>query len=124
MAVTDVVVQPERVSVGVDVVVLVTVRNTQSVEDSRLIELEVDGEVVDTFEVSIPAESESTIQFIRRIGTPGTYTLSVDGETASVTVVESSPTATSTTSTEFPGFGAALTVVALMLAALYVTRQD
>jgi hypothetical protein len=113
--VTDVSFQPSRISTNVRAVVVVTVRNPQRVADTHPVTLELDGQLIETREVSVPARSTATVQFAFEFTRPGTYTARVDDETATVTVVDpEAGTPTTSTSTQFPGF----TPVTVVLAGL------
>ncbi|AUV81963.1 hypothetical protein C2R22_10150 [Salinigranum rubrum] len=125
--VTDVSFEPSRISTNVQAVVVVTVRNPQTVSDTHPVELELEGQLVKTQDVTVPAESTASVQFAFEFANPGTYTARVDDETATVTVVEpeeGTPTAAST-STQFPGFTPLTVVLAVcVLSALAWRRRD
>ncbi|WP_162562518.1 hypothetical protein [Salinigranum rubrum] len=102
--------------------------NPQSNADTDTVELELSGEVVNSREVTVPAGGETVVEFVYDVVQPGTYTARVDDQTATITVVESAdsatPTAASTTSTQFPGLGVGVTLVAFTLAVLAALRRD
>ncbi|WP_372910869.1 hypothetical protein [Salinigranum sp.] len=113
--VTNVSFEPSRISTNVRAVVVVTVRNPQRVAGTHPVALELDGQPIETREVSVPARSTATVQFAFEFTSSGTYTARVDDETATITVVDpEAGTPTSSTSTRFPGF----TPVTVVLAGL------
>jgi PGF-CTERM protein len=84
--------------------------------------------VINSRNVTVPAGGETTVRFEHNVVAPGTYTARVDGETATVRVRDPgetpAPSTTGATSTTFPGFGPAVALVALLLAALALARRD
>lgn len=126
--VTDVSFEPSRISTNVQAVVVVTVRNPQSVSDTHPVELELEGQLVKTQDVTVPAESTASVQFAFEFANPGTYTARVDDEAATVTVVEpeeGTPATAAATSTQFPGFTPLTVVLAVcVLSALAWRRRD
>ncbi|WP_435552325.1 CARDB domain-containing protein [Natrinema sp. CGMCC1.2065] len=68
--------------------VRVTVRNPSDRRIERTLELSVDGIVVDTRTVSIPANGERTVSFRRSFDEPGTYAIAVSGVDAGTVTVE------------------------------------
>jgi hypothetical protein len=105
-------------------VVVVTVRNPHATPDTHAVELEMFGEVINSREVTVPANGETTVRFEHNIVAPGTYTARVDGETATLRVLEPGETpspepTTSTTSTTFPGFGSVAVFLALALVLIF-----
>ncbi|AGB30266.1 hypothetical protein C488_05152 [Natrinema pellirubrum DSM 15624] len=65
-----------------------TVRNPSDRRIERTLELSVDGIVVDTRTVSIPANGERTVTFQRAFDEPGTYAIAVSGVDAGTVTVE------------------------------------
>ncbi|OAQ51920.1 hypothetical protein HTG_14810 [Natrinema mahii] len=65
-----------------------TVRNPSDGSLERTLELSVDGIVVDTRTVSIPAGGERTVTFQRSFDEPGTYEIAVSGVDAGTVTVE------------------------------------
>ncbi|ELZ18299.1 hypothetical protein C478_01535 [Natrinema thermotolerans DSM 11552] len=65
-----------------------TVRNPSDRRIERTLELSVDGIVVDTRTVSIPANGERTVSFRRSFDEPGTYAIAVSGVDAGTVTVE------------------------------------
>jgi hypothetical protein len=129
VVVTDVSFTQETIQSSGTAVVVVTVRNTRPTAATRLVELELFDQVVNSREVTVAANDEATVRFVHTIVAPGTYTARVDNETATVRVIgpESTPPPTSTTSTDFPGFGGPVTTAALLAAlvgAALLARRD
>ena len=126
--VTDVSVQSDRISMDTPATISVTVANPQDVADTHTVELELFGQIVNSREVTVPANGVTTVQFTHNIVAPGTYTARVDDETATIRVVDpgqstATPTSTST-STQFPGFGAGVALLAVALATLLFVRRE
>ncbi len=65
-----------------------TVRNPSDRRIERTLELSVDGIVVDTRTVSIPANGERAVTFQRSFDEPGTYAIEVSGVDAGTVTVE------------------------------------
>jgi hypothetical protein len=127
-AVVDVSFEQEAIRSSETAVVLVTVRNPNGTSETHVVELEMFGEVINSREVAVPAGGETTVRFEHNIVAPGTYTARVDGETATIRVLEPGETPspqppTSTTSTTFPGFGAVAAVLALVLVLVSGVRR-
>ncbi|MFA9502061.1 CARDB domain-containing protein [Natrinema sp. H-ect1] len=76
------------ISVGETTDVQATVRNPSDRSLERTLELSVDGIVVDTRTVSIPANGERTVSFRRSFDEPGTYAIAVSGVDAGTVTVE------------------------------------
>jgi PKD repeat protein len=101
------------------------VQNTGTAEGATSVELELFGEVVDTKHVTVPAGETREVTFTRQIQAPGSYTASVGNATVSLEVASEDTTTTSDTTTTTgdssnvlsPGFGPAVAVLALALAA-------
>ena len=78
----------DTVDAGSDVVVRVELANYEPVRGRIELALAVDGSVAATREVAVGASSERTVFLGARLGTPGTYAVTVDGvEVGSVTVI-------------------------------------
>ena len=118
ITVTDVSFERETIRPSEEAVVVVTLRNPTDQPGTHTVELELFGQVVNSREVAVPADGETQVQFVHDIVAPGTYTARVDGETATVTVVDpgQSPSTSTSTSTEFPGLGPLAAVVAVVVA--------
>jgi hypothetical protein len=130
ITVTDVSFERETVRPAEDAVVVVTLRNPTDQAGTHTVDLELFGQVVNSREVTVPANGETRVQFVHDIVAPGTYTARVENETATVRVVgpgqSSTPTPTAT-STEFPGFGplaAAVAIAGSVVAAVAARRRD
>ncbi|WP_380680358.1 hypothetical protein [Salinigranum sp. GCM10025319] len=130
ITVTDVSFERGTIRPSEDAVVVVTLRNPNDQPGTHTVELELFGQVVDSREVAVPANGETQIQFVHDIVAPGTYTARVDGETATVTVVDpsQSPSTPTSTSTQLPGFGPLVALVAVAAAiagsVVAVRRRD
>jgi PGF-CTERM protein len=125
--VTDVSFRSERITPDEVATVVVTIENPQSIADQHTVELELFGQVVNSREVTIPADDETRVQFTHDIVAPGTYTAQVGDETATIRVVDpgqSAATATPTsTSTQFPGFGPLAALVGIVVCGLALARR-
>ncbi|MFB1064759.1 CARDB domain-containing protein [Natrinema sp. H-ect4] len=76
------------ITAGETATVRATVRNPSDRSLERTLELAVDGIVVDTRTVSIPANGERTVTFERRFAAAGTYEVGVSGVSAGTVTVE------------------------------------
>jgi plastocyanin len=72
---------------GESTAVRATVRNPTDAPVERTLELTIDGIVVDSRLVSVPANSERSVSFDRRFDRAGTYEISVSGVTAGTVTV-------------------------------------
>ena len=128
VVVTDVSFEREEIRPSEEAVVLVTVRNPTDRQRTDTVDLELFGQLVNSREVTVPAEGETTVRFVHNIVAPGTYTARAGSESATVRVRPAQSTAASTstasTSTTFPGFGPPAALVAAALAALLLARRD
>ncbi|ELY80019.1 MULTISPECIES: CARDB domain-containing protein [Natrinema] len=85
--VTATVVDPD-ITVGESTTIEATVENPTDERVTRTLEVAVDGIVVDSRAVSIPANGERTVTFERRFDEPGTYETAVNGVSAGTVSVE------------------------------------
>ncbi|WP_152039368.1 hypothetical protein [Salinigranum salinum] len=124
-AVVDVSFEQETIPTSEAAIVVVTVQNPHETPDTHVVELEMFGEVINSREVTVPADGETTVRFEHNIVAPGTYTARVDGETATLRVLEpgETPSPQPTTSTTFPGFEPVAVVLALALALVFGVRR-
>ncbi|WP_226039566.1 CARDB domain-containing protein [Natrinema sp. DC36] len=76
------------ITAGETATVRATVRNPSDRSLERTLELSVDGIVVDTRTVSIPANGERTVTFQWRFAAAGTYEVAVSGVSAGTVTVE------------------------------------
>ncbi|WP_408957104.1 CARDB domain-containing protein [Natrinema sp. 74] len=76
------------VTAGGSAAVQATVRNPTDAPVDRTLELAVDGIVVESRAVSIPADGERTVSFERAFAEPGTYDIEVSGVAAGAVTVE------------------------------------
>jgi len=81
-------VDDDTITAGETATVRATVRNPSDRSLERTLELAVDGIVVDTRTVSIPANGERTVTFERRFAAAGTYEVGVSGVSAGTVTVE------------------------------------
>ncbi|WP_310907841.1 CARDB domain-containing protein [Natrinema sp. 1APR25-10V2] len=80
------------VTAGESAMIRATVRNPTDAPVDRTLELAVDGIVVESRAVSIPADGERTVTFERAFAEPGTHDIAVSGVAAGeVTVEEPGP---------------------------------
>jgi PGF-CTERM protein len=123
--VTDVSLDESRVAAGDEVTVTATVRNTGDVEDTYTATLELFGGVSGAKQVTVPPGETRTVTFVREVESPGTYTVRVGNESATLRVegdAESEGLGFAATGGQ-PGFGPAAAVVALAAAALLLARR-
>ena len=147
MAVTDVTVDDTDVKAGDVIEVTATVANDGRADGTVRADLTVDGSVVATENVSLPAGATTTVSFDHELSSAGTMTVGVNGETtdlsvASVRTDESGDAAESTTTTSDdsggsddsedpdesnslgqPGMGVGVALVALLCASLLALRR-
>ncbi|PCR91389.1 CARDB domain-containing protein [Natrinema ejinorense] len=76
------------ITVGESTTIEATVRNPTNERVTRTLELAIDGIVVDTRAVSVPANEDRTVSFERQFDESGTYETAVSGETAGPVTVE------------------------------------
>jgi PGF-CTERM protein len=141
-AIAGVSVSDDRVAPGDRAAVTATVTNDGLAEGTHEVELTVDGEVVATESVTVPADSTREVEFARSFDEPGVYQVSVGGErvevvvegieTTEATTTEAGPATTEPTETTtesstdggVPGFGVGAALVALLGAALLARRRS
>jgi len=141
-AIAGVSVSDDRVAPGDRATVTATVTNDGLAAGTHEVELTVDGEVVATESVTVPADSTREVEFARSFDEPGVYQVSVGGERAEVvvegietteaTTTEAGPATTEPTETTtesstdggVPGFGVGAALVALLGAALLARRRS
>jgi len=87
LAVENLVIWPEIVGAGEDVTISVDVKNRGIVEGSKLVELEISGEIVDDENVSVAPSSENHVSFIVSRDVPGVYPVRIDDLSGSFEVV-------------------------------------
>lgn len=119
---------------GDPVTAIAAVENTGDTERTYAAALALDGTVVETVDVTIPAGATREVQFTHAVDSPGTYTLSVDDATAELTVesrptetaagIETSVTDDETNGPGQPGFGVVAALVALVSAFLLARRRS
>jgi len=140
-AIAGVSVADDRVAPGDRATVTATVTNDGLAEGTHEVELTVDGEVVATESVTVPADSTREVEFTRSFDEPGVYRVSVGGERAEIVVegietteatTEVGPATTDPTETTteggtdggVAGFGGGAALVALLGAALLARRRS
>jgi PGF-pre-PGF domain-containing protein/PGF-CTERM protein len=148
MAVTDVTVDDTDVKAGDVIEVTATVANDGRADGTVRADLTVDGSVVATENVSLPAGATTTVSFDHELSSAGTMTVGVNGETtdlsvASVQTDESDDDATESTTVASddsgasddsedpdesnslgqPGMGVGVALVALLCASLLALRR-
>jgi hypothetical protein len=128
--VTDVSFERGTIRSSETAVVVVTVRNPQSTADTHLVELELFDQVVNSREVTVAANDEATVRFVHTIVASGTYTARVGNETATIRVLASDETPSSTPVADSPSTALPsvrlLVVVALVsfVVAALLARRD
>ena len=95
-------ISPSEAGVGEEVSIQVTVENVGEDEGSTEVTLKVDGDEVDSEEVTVAAGATRTVTFTHSESAAGTYAIKVDGQSGTLTVTAGpGPTPTPT-----PGAGA------------------
>ncbi|WP_115865544.1 PKD domain-containing protein [Halorussus litoreus] len=148
IGVADLTVQNAEIAAGDSATIAVTVENDGLAAGEGTVELTVDGDVVETRTVSLPAGEWQTLRFAPTFADEGTFEVTV-GDASAEIVVESAETTTTTTTTETsdageptttteatvdptttddssagtPGFGVAVALVALLAATLLALRR-
>ncbi len=84
----DMVIEEKEVTAGEEVVIEYTVSNTGGVEDSRTIELIVDGEVEDSYEITLGEGEKYEGQFVWEAEEAGEHELNVEDEVQTINVLE------------------------------------
>jgi DNA-binding beta-propeller fold protein YncE len=82
-------IEPTEVDAGTPFTITVNVTNTGDLVGQYDVELEVAGEIVDTEGVVLKGGKSRTVTFELSEEDPGTYTITVNGQTGSVTVKQS-----------------------------------
>jgi PGF-pre-PGF domain-containing protein/PGF-CTERM protein len=126
----DLSVDRTEISPGDSVDITATLENDGQASDVAAVELGIDGETVDTRDVTVGANGARSITFEQVFEEPGTHTVSVNGQEVEV-VVQAEETATpdptdvpeTTPEDGQPGFGVVLAVLALLGAALLARRR-
>ena len=77
---------PDKASAGQDIKIAASVQNTGQVADSRKLELRVDGNVTDSKNVTLQPGENKTIDFSYKPKDPGTYRISLDGQSKTINV--------------------------------------
>lgn len=78
---------PSGVTIGQNVTVSAQVRNTSNDKSTRSVSLSLDGDIVQTKEVTLSPMSSEIVTFTLAIDSFGAHEVAVDGSTATVTVV-------------------------------------
>jgi len=89
--VTSLIIEPTEVDPGEDVLISARVTNTGGVAGSYEVELIIGGTVEDTQVVSLDAGEWERVNFTVTRDVPGSYTVAVNGESGSFTVVAPLP---------------------------------
>ncbi len=77
---------PDKASAGQNIKIAAGVQNTGQVPDSRNLELRVDGNLTDSKNVTLQAGENKTIDFSYKPKDPGTYRISLDGQSKTINV--------------------------------------
>lgn len=103
--ITDRVLLNDTVATGEPVVTRVDLANFDPAEGRITLTLSADGESVTGRTVAVGASTQRTVYLRYRFGSPGTYTLSVNGQSVGSVTVEAggTPTATQVPGTPTPG---------------------
>jgi PGF-CTERM protein len=124
--VTDVSLDNSAVAAGEEFRVTATVRNTGDGEGTYAANLRIFDGVSGVKQVAVPPGESRTVTFVREVDAPGSYTVQVGNESASLRVTgenESSDVGFASSGGQ-PGFGAVAAVVALAAAALLAARRS
>ena len=120
ISVANVALSDGTVESGNTVTVTAKVTNSGGAAGAYTVTLTAFGEIVDSKELTLAAGESRSVTFVRRIGSPGVYELSVNGENATLQVTGSTPTGMETTTdgttvneSGQPGFGAITALIVL-----------
>ena len=104
--------------------------NTGHAAGSERVQLELFGEVVAVENVSVAPGETRRVEFTRSIQAPGDYEATVGNASVSIRVAGDDATTTESTTTTsqsgggVPGFGVAVALVAVLVAALAAARRE
>lgn len=137
--VTNLTLDASEVTVDQSMSAVVTVENEGRANGTRTVRFAIDGEVVATRNVSVPAGATREVAFTRQFDVAGPREVAVGDERASVVVEAMETTATADPATtdatisttpatsdpgaSVPGFGVAAALVALAGAVLFIVRR-
>ena len=82
---------PSEAGVDEEVTIRVTVENVGDDEGSTEVTLKVDGEEVDSQDVTVAAAASQTVTFTHSEAEEGTYSITVDGQSGTLTVAAGPP---------------------------------
>ncbi|MFC7045623.1 PKD domain-containing protein [Halobacteriaceae archaeon GCM10025711] len=125
------------IDVGDSVAVVATFENEGAADDNVTATLSLDGEEIDTKELSVPAGDSNSVTFVHEFDEAGEYTLSVGDASADLTVgqpdadTEQADTDETTETTTLPptstggqdGFGVLLALLAIVGAVVLARRR-
>jgi hypothetical protein len=123
--VSSLTISPSQVSVGEEVSISVTVKNTGDLEGTYMVTLKINGVVEDVKSVTVSDGSERLVTFTITKDVKGTYNVQVDGLTGSFTVSEAPPTPQPPPSTRIPlGIGIIVVIIVIGIGvAVYIKRR-
>jgi PKD repeat protein len=87
IAVRNASIEPTTIATGEAATLSVTLENQGDVGGTRLVEMEGDGSVLESTEVTVPAGETATVSLTHRFDEAGEYVITVDGATAGTLVV-------------------------------------
>ncbi|GAB3413045.1 hypothetical protein GCM10027435_06520 [Haloparvum alkalitolerans] len=124
--VSDLAVEPNRVTAGDEVTVTATVGNDEAIPAERDLALVVGGETVSTETVRLDAGESTTFSATVSLDEPGETTIALGDATATATVAPAEASADGTTEETdagAPGFGPAVAALSVALTAVLARRR-
>jgi PGF-pre-PGF domain-containing protein len=113
-------ISPSQVSVGEEVSISVTVKNTGDLAGTCTVTLKINGIVEDTENVTLAGGATRVVTFTISEDTEGTYNINVNGQTGAFTVVK--PTPAPTRWPLIAGIVGAIAIIGIV-AAVYIRRR-
>lgn len=133
VSVADVSLNESAIEPGETVRITATVENTGGKAGEGTVTLTMFGEELGSKTVRVPAGETKTVTFVRPVDATGSYTVDVNGETATLDVtdsgtsdvggVEDNDDGPGNPAPDIPGFGLGVTLAALVAAALLALRR-
>lgn len=87
LSVTDLDILPDRVRQGNHIGIIASVKNVGQVFLTHVVEIRINGEVVNTAEIELSPGQAQEVTFLVVAGPPGEYTVDIEGREGSYTVV-------------------------------------
>lgn len=129
VTVTNVTVSPESVEVGENATIVAMVENVGNVTENVTVVFKIDEEVVESVNVTVEANATKTVEHVVAKDVAGTYNVTVDNVSATLTVLLPTltpvvtPTPTPTPTPEPAGFEAVIAIAGLLAVAYILMRK-